>query len=319
MSDSNNLDDLKNQLSALLAQGSTDFQGIIRIAGEIAKQEPGVVRFSTDAAMVRRLGRELVAKQETALAELVKNAYDADATHCAVTMDDSETGAIEILDDGSGMSRSDIENGFMRLASDVKVRVPLSPKFGRPRAGKKGIGRFATERLGRRLTIVTQTERETHGWTVNVDWTAFVQGDDINLIANSIVESEKEQPHGTRLRIETLSDTWSKADLQRVYRYVLTLLQPVFGEVETTQRVGDPGFLVKITKGAEDLEEETIVLDTDSEVFGRAVAEIEARIDAEGKAIWWLSSNKFDLPSNPEPIGLDANGADRLSTLEMPS
>ena len=312
MSDSNNLDDLKNQLSALLAQGSTDFQGIIRIAGEIAKQEPGVVRFSTDAAMVRRLGRELVAKQETALAELVKNAYDADATHCAVTMDDSETGAIEILDDGSGMSRSDIENGFMRLASDVKVRVPLSPKFGRPRAGKKGIGRFATERLGRRLTIVTQTERETHGWTVNVDWTAFVQGDDINLIANSIVESEKEQPHGTRLRIETLSDTWSKADLQRVYRYVLTLLQPVFGEVETTQRVGDPGFLVKITKGAEDLEEETIVLDTDSEVFGRAVAEIEARIDAEGKAIWWLSSNKFDLPSNPEPIGLDANGAGPL-------
>jgi hypothetical protein len=67
MSDPKNLGELEDQLSTLLTEDSTDFQSIAQVAAEIAKQEPGVVRFTTDAAMVRRLGRELVAKQETAL------------------------------------------------------------------------------------------------------------------------------------------------------------------------------------------------------------------------------------------------------------
>src|ERR1035438_2940657 len=107
MIDRNNLDDLKERLGTLLTQEATDFQGIAEAAAEIAKREPGVVRFTTDAAMVRRLGRELVAKQETALAELVKNAYDADATTCSVAISDAADGSMEIVDDGSGMSRSD--------------------------------------------------------------------------------------------------------------------------------------------------------------------------------------------------------------------
>src|ERR1035441_4352399 len=106
MSDSNSLDDLKDKLGALLKGDSTNFQGIVEVAAEIAKREPGVVRFTTDAAMVRRLGQELVAKQETALAELVKNAYDADATICSVTISDASNGSMEIVDNGSGMSRA---------------------------------------------------------------------------------------------------------------------------------------------------------------------------------------------------------------------
>ena len=85
------------------------------------------------------------------------------------------------------------------------------------RAGKKGIGRFATKRLGRGLTIVTQTEAEDHGLSVTVDWNVFTQGEDINLIANSISEGAKEQPHGTRLSIEKLNDSWTDSDLRRVY------------------------------------------------------------------------------------------------------
>jgi signal transduction histidine kinase len=66
-----------------------------------------VVRFTTDVAIVPRLGRELVAKQETALGELVKNAYDADATFCTVNLEErGEASALEIVDDGSGMSLS---------------------------------------------------------------------------------------------------------------------------------------------------------------------------------------------------------------------
>src|SRR5258708_4533441 len=245
MTNAKNLGDLKDELSTLLTQGSTDFQGIIRVATQIAKQEPGVLRFTTDAAIVRRLGRELVAKQETALSELVKNAYDADATSCTVTLEiDQAGGSMQIVDDGTGMSRSDIQDAFMRLASDAKVTNPMSPKYGRSRAGKKGIGRFATERLGGRLTIVTQTEAEDHAWTVTVDWAAFSRGEDLSLIPNTIAQSSKEQPHGTRILIESLNDSWSDAELKRVYRYLSTLLQPVFGEVQAAHVQNDPGFVV---------------------------------------------------------------------------
>src|SRR4051812_24837324 len=101
------LKDLKVRLSQQLGAETTDFVAILRLAGEISRQEPEVVRFTTDAAMVRRLGQELVAKQETALGELVKNAYDADATFCTVDLVQREGGvyAFEIIDDGNGMTR----------------------------------------------------------------------------------------------------------------------------------------------------------------------------------------------------------------------
>lgn len=241
MSDATNLEDLKGKLSTLLSEDATDFQSIAQVAAEIVKQEPGVVRFTTDAAMVRRLGRELVAKQETALAELIKNSYDADATTCSVTISDAGDGSMEIVDNGSGMSRADVENGFMRLASDDKVRNPVSPKYSRARAGKKGIGRFATERLGTMLTIVTQTEHEEEGWKVTIDWSAFEEGQDIGLIANPITQVPKERPNGTRLLVEGLSDRWTEAEVRRVYRYVATVIKPVFDQIQT-QHAGFVGF-----------------------------------------------------------------------------
>jgi signal transduction histidine kinase len=304
MSDSNSLDDLKDKLGSLLRSGATNFQSIAEAAAEIAKREPDVVRFTTDAAMVRRLGQELVAKQETALAELVKNAYDADATTCSVTISDSAGGSIEILDNGSGMSRADLEAGFMRLASDVKVRNPVSPKFGRARAGKKGIGRFATERLGKHLTIVTQTEEEDQAWKVVIDWSAFEEGRDIGLIANPISRVSKERPFGTRLLIAGLSDGWTEAEVRRVYRYVATVIKPVFDEIQTEHAEGDPGFSLELRRAGHDAER---LVNAQSEVFDLAVGFIEAEIDAAGNTTWSVKSNRWGVSDRNQPIGLDRN------------
>jgi signal transduction histidine kinase len=306
MSNPTHLDELKDELSSLLKQEPTDFQNILRVTAEIAKEETSVVRFTTDAAMVRRLGRELVAKQETALAELVKNSYDADASHCTVTLEAGPSGgSMQIIDNGSGMSRSDLENGFMRLASDAKVKSPVSTKYLRSRAGKKGIGRFATERLGRQLTIVTQTEAEDHAWTVTIDWTAFKQGEDLNLIANTIVQAPKECPNGTRLTIKKLNDTWSDAELRRVYRYLSTLLQPVVEDVQSGSVSTDPGFVVQLVRSGENTEEPQTVVNADTEILGHALAVIDAEIDSTGKTTWSLSCPRFDISIKEEPIGLD--------------
>src|SRR5215208_2531308 len=94
--------------------------------------------FETDAAIIARLGLELVAKQETALIELVKNSYDADATEVEVVLQRPERlpTALVVKDNGSGMTKSELIDGFLRLASDMKVRSPRSKLYQRERAGR---------------------------------------------------------------------------------------------------------------------------------------------------------------------------------------
>lgn len=311
--DVQSLDDLKEELGRAAAAPDTDFDQILRLAGDISRRQEGVVRFAADAALVRRLGRELVAKQETALGELVKNAYDADATVCTVSLAEGADGpSFEIVDDGNGMTYAEIANGFMRLASDEKVVNPTSPRFGRSRAGKKGIGRFATERIGAQLTIVTQTEGEPEGWTVEIDWTEFERGIEIGTIANRIRRTAKERPHGTRLSIGALHDPWTDTDLRRVYRYLATVIQPVVEGMEPAMADSDapgplepdPGFSVDILRAGKSEPKAVIVADLDSQILGQALAVIAATVDAAGNATWGMTCPRFDITVVDEPIGL---------------
>lgn len=62
-----------------------DYGQVLDLASKLARRDPENVRFFTDASLIQRLGRELVVKQETAVSELVKNAFDADATKVVLT------------------------------------------------------------------------------------------------------------------------------------------------------------------------------------------------------------------------------------------
>lgn len=124
------------------------------------------------AGVIDRLGQELVARQETAVSELVKNAYDADAENVSLKFYDSKDigGTLIIEDDGQGMSRDELINGFMRVSSTSKIHQPKSPVFNRQRAGQKGIGRFSVQRLGRKLTIITQTKDNSMALKLTINW-----------------------------------------------------------------------------------------------------------------------------------------------------
>jgi hypothetical protein len=52
------------------------------------------LRFSVDSALLSELGEKLVESVHLALLELVKNAYDADATHVTVRMVSTPTGCV---------------------------------------------------------------------------------------------------------------------------------------------------------------------------------------------------------------------------------
>src|SRR5579862_8307929 len=100
------------------------------------------LHFSTQ--MLRRLGEELNPHTDQGILELVRNAYDADATECEVELIDTHIvgGTVRILDDGDGMTAESIRKGWLVLGASEKVRIAETARKRFP-IGNKGIGRLA--------------------------------------------------------------------------------------------------------------------------------------------------------------------------------
>lgn len=247
------------------------------------------LRFTADAALIDRLGRELVGKQETALIELVKNSYDADAQHVRVTlMHDT----LVIDDDGVGMNRAELIDGFLRLASDVKVRHPLSQKYRRHRAGRKGIGRFSTQRLGSTLRLRTWKGGDEPGLELKVDWWKFERGLQLDAIPVHL-ETIAPRHAGTEIEIGSLRDEWSHAQIRRCWRGVMNLLQPFPVAPVVREPSADPGFEVEFYQVGALFSDPELVANFETEILDHMHAVVEFRVNAEGRAEWRLTNNKF--------------------------
>src|ERR1700724_1441479 len=99
--------------------------------------------FTVDTKLFRELGELLVGRESVALAELVKNAYDADAKEVRVYGENLDTpnGFIQITDDGIGMDEDDFEQGFLRIAGRMRTgERRRSIRFKRRYTGAKGLG-----------------------------------------------------------------------------------------------------------------------------------------------------------------------------------
>lgn len=114
------------------------------------------------ARHIGQLGRELVTDYVTALTELVKNSYDADAEAVEIRFENlrENDGRIIILDTGNGITSNDIIKKWAVIGTNNKIKDSYSSKYKRRYAGKKGIGRFAVERLAEHCTIVSFTDNE---------------------------------------------------------------------------------------------------------------------------------------------------------------
>ncbi|MHB1922584.1 MAG: ATP-binding protein, partial [Chitinophagaceae bacterium] len=219
---------LKKQLSLELQKTNSNNNLIIQLTTDIMALDENEVRFSVDAGLINRLGKELVGRHETAVSELVKNAYDADALEVKLIFENAiqPGGTLYIKDNGLGMTRDQLINGFMRLSSSQKIHNPVSERYNRTRAGKKGIGRFATQRLGIKLTIITQTIDAVNAIKIIIQWDQFETDKNLQSITNQIVIIPKTKDEGTDLIIEGLREGWSDVMIKRVFRYTADLLQP---------------------------------------------------------------------------------------------
>lgn len=259
------------------------------------------VFFTVDAGIINRLGLELVGRSETALAELIKNSYDADANVVNLYFENAfqEGGNLTIEDDGVGMNREQLINGFMRLATTDKIHNSLSEKFNRPKAGRKGIGRFSTQRLGETLEIITQSEKSNEALKLSINWNAYETDKEIGEITNQldIINKGRVIGNGTSLYINCLREKWSDADIKRVYRYVSELIQPNFLKVDNNGNINDEnkkeGFEVNFLRRNNPNEDWVSIADPQVMMLNRALATFSGYVDKNGVGHCNVNSKKF--------------------------
>lgn len=182
--------------------------------------------FSVDTRVFRELGELLVGRDSTALIELVKNAYDADATHIVIKADGLNNplrGEIVIQDDGVGMTEEQFRSGFLRIATRLKDEGSrCSPRFGRRYTGAKGIGRLAVHKLGRHITVQSValdpiTLIPVGGVTAQIDWDLVEQGDSVQDLPRGAIQIADLKPDpqskgGTTITISRLRRMWTDTD-----------------------------------------------------------------------------------------------------------
>ena len=121
----------------------------------------GTLTFSIESRLLRELGERLVKQPEVAIVELIKNAYDADASECTVEYDPQNT--IVVADDGIGMTLDRFTDGWMRVGTSSKKGISVTENFSRLITGEKGIGRFAVRFLGRGLHLESVADDPARG------------------------------------------------------------------------------------------------------------------------------------------------------------
>ncbi|WP_452225587.1 sensor histidine kinase [Lacinutrix chionoecetis] len=294
--------DIRQQLTKVIAEDPNNYNKILELSTMLSNFDKDNVRFSVDAGVINRLGTELVGKKETAVSELVKNSYDADAVTVKLIFEDSdnEGGVLRIEDNGSGMSREELVNGFMKISSTDKVHNPTSPKYKRNRAGRKGIGRFAVQRLGEKLTIITKKENTNNAIKLTIDWDKYQGDKDLLTISNKIEEINLNEFEGTTLVIEGLKDSWTKASIERIFRYVSALIQPfplskerVAQEENRNEETLDPGFKAELYK--KEGKKLITIADEQTMILNYAAAVFEGYVDNEGNSFVSIESKKLGI------------------------
>lgn len=217
------------------------------------------IPFKVSARTARLIGRENIASSKGAIIELVKNAYDADSPFCIVYFSED---SLYIIDAGEGMTQSTIINHWMTIGTNNK-EDDFFTKSGRVKAGAKGIGRFALDKLGSKCEMLTAFNQKIHldldvfgnktdfnGYIWNVDWDDF-EGEfktidavkaklvglkSINLqqyihetLGNNKLKDITAKinfQNGTVLKISKLRDNWGDYFIEQLYSDLEVLIPP---------------------------------------------------------------------------------------------
>ena len=164
--------------------------------------------FRVSPQVLGPLGAEQLQDSALAILELIKNAWDADATRVAVNVNQSRSpGRITIIDNGHGMSRSEFEDRWLVIGASYK-RGEQKSEGQRPLIGEKGLGRLASFALGSSIAIES-ARPGGQGFVAKVNWESLRTAASLEDYEVSI--SPKKRRRGTRIDIHDLKAKWGPA------------------------------------------------------------------------------------------------------------
>ena len=181
------------------------------------------------------LGDELIGSDSLAIFELVKNAYDADATKVKVSFINlnQENQKIIIEDNGNGMFSNIIQDVWLTIGTDFKrgKNRKESPLFNRVSFGNKGVGRLAVHKLAKKITLETQARNDMFSSRLEIDWPKLIDSkefiQDLEVDVETIGEALFEDGHGTRIILNNLATKiWTKKTLKDLVRKVNNIKNP---------------------------------------------------------------------------------------------
>lgn len=223
------------------------------------------LRFSPD--ILQRLGEELVPDVDQGIIELVKNAYDADATECVVSISSESDihSQVVVSDNGHGMTKENIREGWLVIGKSSKSETELTRKFHRVPVGDKGLGRLAALRLGKRVELATETETDEQPgkrFSLLMDWDEFSSAAVVEDVDLDIRELIPNGAAGTEIKISKIPKKLARGVVTKLARNLLLLSDPfrsVGDEASNPQvQLGtrDPGFKASLaTEEFKDLEQ----------------------------------------------------------------
>lgn len=205
--------------------------------------------FRPYARLISVLGDQLITSKWVGVIELVKNCYDADADEVSVRFVDFDgpSPAIEIEDDGDGMTLDTILDVWMKPATPYKLNQKKSKNRrytnkGRLMQGDKGVGRFAIYKLGNYVEIFTKT-KNTRELKLTLNFREYAQNDEfsdeevpqkfLDEIKNEWETNEvpvritSEKAKGTLIRITDLRNEWQHSDLEKLEAAFQRMIPPV--------------------------------------------------------------------------------------------
>lgn len=205
-------------------------------------------RFDINPHVIRQLGEELVPDEMTALMELIKNAYDADASYVKIDINTkgvytgeqltykNHNGFIIVEDSGIGMDDEAIVKSWLTISYSSKRAgadgIKAKTKKDRTPLGDKGLGRLSTQRLSDCCEIFTVPEGGKERFHVAFDWREFDKVERLSQVPVVVDSSPARENKGTKLVLTNLHslDVWKGDRLETFKNKIVQILTP-FSEV----------------------------------------------------------------------------------------
>ena len=176
--------------------------------------------------IIDHLGIQMYQSPTAAIAEIVSNAWDADAEEVRIDFDfNSENKSdwtITIQDNGDGMSFDDCQKRYLSVGYNRREKAGQTERTGknRPVMGRKGIGKFAGFGIARFIKICTVDKLTTELTEFELDLQSIRRGDSyvdtapLQIDVPQHIAAQSKIIHGTQIILRDLSINKRISDVQ---------------------------------------------------------------------------------------------------------